>query len=212
MWNTKYLAATLHTLDYRVCLQEDSVSLGADYLELTVLRKDNNKELPIRVDYKTLDSMVCNWLTIDTRVNLHRLILGKGPLDTGRALAYLFLHNTILGQITDAQYLGANLVYTHNGVKTIVKDLVDQGINVRRSYIAAECVMNGYSVKEVMGSHFIVTTPSWLEHIVKLGQCSCDEFGTIRDCDHIHLVAEAELNRTAFLDAGVLTLRPSSFS
>jgi hypothetical protein len=150
--------------------------------------------------------MLFDWSSLENRVNINRRLISKRPLSLTDCMAYFYLYECVKGLVSNVQSTEQGIVYTYSGQLEHFllhkKDIQEQ----KRRCLSAECVLGGYSIAEYMGKHHIVRTPGGLEHLVTHGHCGCNEYLETRNCNHIYLVAQCDLNRKAFLEAKVLTL------
>lgn len=54
--------------------------------------------------------------------------------------------------------------------------------------VAAHCVRRGYIINEVAGRHFLLQGPTGLKHVTTAFNCTCSDFATRKDCEHVRLV------------------------
>lgn len=209
MWNYRYLSATLNILARKLVIKEDSANIiNEDDIRFVVVRLEDNFKQTLTIPIQAIAELVkFNWDKVQQRVNLHRNLTDKqGFNKLEDCLSYIYLYECVKGLVTNAQSIENGIAYVYGGQVDHV--LVDKKrlTEHKRQCLAAECILGGYSIDEYMGKHHVVHTPAGLEHLISHGTCSCNEYSDTRDCDHIYLVAQCQLNRKEFLAAGVLNL------
>lgn len=53
--------------------------------------------------------------------------------------------------------------------------------------IASKALEDGYTLQEIKGSHFIITSPTGKKNSTTLNNCTCSEFDEHKDCLHLRL-------------------------
>ncbi len=209
MWNYRYLSATLDILDRKLVVKHASAQIiNEEMIKFDVVKlEDNTKQTLIVPIVEVAELVKFEWGGLECRVNLHRRLVEKeGFTNLEDCLAYMYLYECVKGLVNSAKTIEQGVAYVYGGKLDHVlidkKHLIEQ----KRQCLAAECILGGYSIAEYMGKHHVVKTPTGLEHLVLNGSCSCNEYAETRECDHIYLVAQCQLNRKDFLAAGVLSL------
>jgi hypothetical protein len=67
--------------------------------------------------------------------------------------------------------------------------------------VAARALLEGYTIREVKGSHFNIRSDNGKQHTTNLNVCTCVEFEKHRDCTHLRLaqVVHRERHRIGYL-------------
>ena len=53
--------------------------------------------------------------------------------------------------------------------------------------VASKALEDGYTLQEVKGSHFVITSPTGKKNSTTLNNCTCSEFDEHKDCLHLRL-------------------------
>jgi hypothetical protein len=73
--------------------------------------------------------------------------------------------------------------------------------------VAAELILEGYSLTEYMGRYFIVNAPSGKQHQTTYNNCNCAEFNRAKKCSHVQLVKVSYAHRAVLAINKLLELK-----
>jgi hypothetical protein len=101
------------------------------------------------------------------------------------SIANLYIQEIIKRSIKYSAIKNGKLLYILNS-SDIEIDLPSKPI-VETSYndlLLCSILSRGYYIKEVKGSHFIITGEDSVPNMVTRYNCTCDDFSLYRDCEH----------------------------
>lgn len=101
--------------------------------------------------------------------------------------------------------------FSNSNLKLVVPGIEDRTIPMSKlpdydTLVAAHCVRRGYIISEVAGRHFLLQGPTGLKHVTTAFNCTCSDFATRKDCEHVRLVKIIMFNYNRFYKYKVVNL------
>jgi hypothetical protein len=203
MYSFSYLAGLQHKIKK---LFEEGLSFTCDDKQRLFVEKPaiGRQEL----DY----SSYSNWKEVIARsdllerVNCSNELIGLPILKNfDEALGLLVLEEELGNRIT-AVIDHYRLQYSLNisGGETVIVPL--SKVPDYDTLVAAHCVRRGYIISEVAGRHFLLQSPTGLKHVTTAFACTCSDFATKKDCEHVRLVKIIMFNHHKFYRRGIVNL------
>lgn len=106
-----------------------------------------------------------------------------------RAIAKLYLEKHFRDLVKSASIKRGILTY-YEGLNKRSLELTSSKEEKDIDYsklLASKALEDGYTLQEVKGSHFVITSPTGKKNSTTLNSCTCSEFDEHKDCLHLRL-------------------------
>jgi hypothetical protein len=129
-----------------------------------------------------------NWLLLQSK---------KNNVDFRDSLSHLLLAVFVESVIKTASFKKGKVHYLVGAKEYVVTTPTNKEEKIRdyEDLTASKALLDGYTIKEIKGSHFEVTSASGKVQATSLNKCTCKEFADFNDCLHNKFARAVARNR-----------------